>query len=72
MVVVYTNGRQDTEENLLLGMDFTDKDRYTSSDFLFPSPETGSGSRRWRETPGPYPDDGISLSLSLSLCKTGA
>lgn len=27
MVVVYTNGRQDTEENILLGMDFTDKDR---------------------------------------------
>ncbi|KAM6986490.1 protein phosphatase Slingshot homolog 1 [Aplochiton taeniatus] len=26
MVVVYTNGRQDTEENILLGMDFTDKD----------------------------------------------
>jgi len=27
MVVVYTNGCQDTEENMLLGMDFTDKDR---------------------------------------------
>ena len=27
MVVVYTNGRQDTEENILLGMDFTNKDR---------------------------------------------
>ncbi|CAB1318375.1 unnamed protein product [Coregonus sp. 'balchen'] len=27
MVVVYTSGRQDTEENILLGMDFTDKDR---------------------------------------------
>ncbi|XP_030231551.1 protein phosphatase Slingshot homolog 1 isoform X1 [Gadus morhua] len=26
MVVVYTNGRQDTEENILLGMDFTNKD----------------------------------------------
>lgn len=28
MVVVYTNGHQDTEENIVLGMDFTDKDRY--------------------------------------------
>lgn len=27
MVVVYTNGHQDTEENIVLGMDFTDKDR---------------------------------------------
>lgn len=27
MVVVYTNGRQDTEENILLGMDFSNKDR---------------------------------------------
>ncbi|KAJ3603933.1 hypothetical protein NHX12_028674, partial [Muraenolepis orangiensis] len=26
MVVVYTNGRQDTEENILLGLDFTNKD----------------------------------------------
>lgn len=26
MVVVYTNGRQDTEENILLGVDFTSKD----------------------------------------------
>lgn len=28
MVVVYTSGRQDTEENILLGMDFTNKDWY--------------------------------------------
>uniref|UniRef100_A0A3B4XIP0 Slingshot protein phosphatase 1 n=1 Tax=Seriola lalandi dorsalis TaxID=1841481 RepID=A0A3B4XIP0_SERLL len=27
MVVIYTNGHQDTEENIVLGMDFTDKDR---------------------------------------------
>lgn len=27
MVVVYTSGRQDTEENILLGIDFSDKDR---------------------------------------------
>uniref|UniRef100_A0A8C5HL00 Protein phosphatase Slingshot homolog 1 n=1 Tax=Gouania willdenowi TaxID=441366 RepID=A0A8C5HL00_GOUWI len=26
MVVIYTNGHQDTEENVVLGMDFTDKD----------------------------------------------
>uniref|UniRef100_A0A671XFJ0 Protein phosphatase Slingshot homolog 1 n=1 Tax=Sparus aurata TaxID=8175 RepID=A0A671XFJ0_SPAAU len=26
MVVIYTNGHQDTEENIVLGMDFTDKD----------------------------------------------
>lgn len=26
MVVVYTSGRQDTEENILLGVDFTSKD----------------------------------------------
>ncbi|XP_051552618.1 protein phosphatase Slingshot homolog 1-like isoform X1 [Myxocyprinus asiaticus] len=26
MVVVYTNGHEDTEENILLGMDFTEKD----------------------------------------------
>lgn len=28
MVVVYTSGRQDTEENILLGIDFTNKDWY--------------------------------------------
>lgn len=28
MVVIYTNGHQDTEENIVLGMDFTDKDRW--------------------------------------------
>lgn len=27
MVVIYTNGHQDTEENIVVGMDFTDKDR---------------------------------------------
>ena len=27
MVVIYTNGHQDTEENIVLGMDFTDKDK---------------------------------------------
>lgn len=27
MVVIYTSGHQDTEENIVLGMDFTDKDR---------------------------------------------
>lgn len=27
MVVIYTKGHQDTEENIVLGMDFTDKDR---------------------------------------------
>lgn len=27
MVVIYTTGHQDTEENVVLGMDFTDKDR---------------------------------------------
>lgn len=27
MVVVYTSGRQDTEENILLGIDFSNKDR---------------------------------------------
>uniref|UniRef100_A0A8C4I645 Protein phosphatase Slingshot homolog 1 n=1 Tax=Dicentrarchus labrax TaxID=13489 RepID=A0A8C4I645_DICLA len=26
MIVIYTNGHQDTEENIVLGMDFTDKD----------------------------------------------
>ncbi|MEQ2180577.1 Protein transport protein ssh1, partial [Goodea atripinnis] len=26
MVVLYTSGRQDTEENILLGIDFTNKD----------------------------------------------
>ncbi|XP_067294844.1 protein phosphatase Slingshot homolog 1 [Pseudorasbora parva] len=31
MVVVYTNGRQDTEETILLGMDFTDKDSKSCS-----------------------------------------
>ncbi|XP_016305667.1 protein phosphatase Slingshot homolog 1-like [Sinocyclocheilus anshuiensis] len=31
MMVVYTNGRQDTEENILLGMDFTDKDSKSCS-----------------------------------------
>lgn len=31
MVVVYTNGRQDTEENILLGMDFSNKDRWLQS-----------------------------------------
>lgn len=28
MVVVYTSGREDTEENILLGIDFTSKDWY--------------------------------------------
>lgn len=27
MVVIYTSGHQDTEENIVVGMDFTDKDR---------------------------------------------
>lgn len=27
MVIVSTNGRQDTEENVVLGMDFSDSDR---------------------------------------------
>ncbi|KAJ8263659.1 hypothetical protein COCON_G00161160 [Conger conger] len=31
MVVVYTNGRQDTEENILLGMDFINKDSKSCS-----------------------------------------
>ncbi|KAL4636131.1 hypothetical protein GN956_G13261 [Arapaima gigas] len=31
MVVVYTSGRQDTEENILLGMDFTNKDSKSCS-----------------------------------------
>ncbi|XP_051521344.1 protein phosphatase Slingshot homolog 1-like [Myxocyprinus asiaticus] len=31
MVVVYTNGREDTEENILLGMDFTDNDSKSCS-----------------------------------------
>nr|XP_057907196.1 protein phosphatase Slingshot homolog 1 isoform X1 [Doryrhamphus excisus] len=31
MVVIYTNGHQDTEENIVLGMDFTDKDRKSCS-----------------------------------------
>uniref|UniRef100_A0A8C1GZT3 Protein phosphatase Slingshot homolog 1 n=1 Tax=Cyprinus carpio TaxID=7962 RepID=A0A8C1GZT3_CYPCA len=31
MVVVYTNGHQDTEENMLLGIDFTDKDSKSCS-----------------------------------------
>lgn len=29
MVVIYTSGHQDTEENIVLGMDFTDKDRWS-------------------------------------------
>lgn len=33
MVVIYTSGHQDTEENIVLGMDFTDKDR-SVSDFI--------------------------------------
>lgn len=28
MVVVSTNGRQDTEESIVLGMDFSSNDRY--------------------------------------------
>ncbi|KAM9306625.1 protein phosphatase Slingshot homolog 1 [Pholidichthys leucotaenia] len=31
MVVIYTSGHQDTEENIVLGMDFTDKDSKTCS-----------------------------------------
>ncbi|XP_072311561.1 protein phosphatase Slingshot homolog 1 [Eucyclogobius newberryi] len=31
MVVIYTNGHQDTEENIVLGMDFADKDSKTCS-----------------------------------------
>lgn len=29
MVVVSTNGRQDTEESIVLGMDFSSNDRYS-------------------------------------------
>ncbi|XP_062268622.1 protein phosphatase Slingshot homolog 1 [Platichthys flesus] len=31
MVVIYTNGHQDTEENIVLGMDFTEKDNKNCS-----------------------------------------
>ncbi|XP_034048675.1 protein phosphatase Slingshot homolog 1 isoform X2 [Thalassophryne amazonica] len=31
MVVIYTNGNQDTEENIVVGMDFTDKDSKSCS-----------------------------------------
>lgn len=34
MVVVSTNGRQDTEESIVLGMDFVSSDRYTFSVLL--------------------------------------
>ncbi|XP_030005693.1 protein phosphatase Slingshot homolog 1 isoform X2 [Sphaeramia orbicularis] len=36
MVVIYTNGHQDTEENIVLGMDFTDKDRSCSIGMVLP------------------------------------
>ncbi|XP_062873561.1 protein phosphatase Slingshot homolog 1 [Trichomycterus rosablanca] len=36
MVVVYTSGRQDTEENILLGMDFSNKDRSCSIGMVLP------------------------------------
>ncbi|XP_039627758.1 protein phosphatase Slingshot homolog 1 isoform X1 [Polypterus senegalus] len=36
MVVVYTNGRQDTEENILLGMDFTSKERCCTIGMVLP------------------------------------
>lgn len=32
MVVVSTNGRQDTEESIVLGMDFSSNDRYLDTD----------------------------------------
>lgn len=35
MVVVSTNGRQDTEESIVLGMDFVSSDRYTFSVLLW-------------------------------------
>ncbi|XP_033846256.1 protein phosphatase Slingshot homolog 1 [Periophthalmus magnuspinnatus] len=31
MIIIYTNGHQDTEENIVLGMDFADKDSKTCS-----------------------------------------
>uniref|UniRef100_A0A3Q2PKW8 protein-serine/threonine phosphatase n=1 Tax=Fundulus heteroclitus TaxID=8078 RepID=A0A3Q2PKW8_FUNHE len=36
MVVVYTSGRQDTEENILLGIDFTNKDKSCSIGMVLP------------------------------------
>lgn len=36
MVVVYTSGRQDTEENILLGMDFSTSDRSCSIGMVLP------------------------------------
>ena len=38
MVVVYTSGRQDTEENILLGVDFSSKER--SQLINIPPPQT--------------------------------
>ncbi|NWI67386.1 SSH1 phosphatase, partial [Todus mexicanus] len=42
MVVVYSSGRQDTEENILLGVDFSSKERYqVLTGFLFPLSVSG-------------------------------
>lgn len=35
MVVIYTNGHQGTEEDIVLGMDFADKDRYNICSYAF-------------------------------------
>lgn len=37
MVVVYTSGRQDTEENILLGIDFNNKEGYKEAHLKRPT-----------------------------------
>lgn len=56
MVVVSTNGRQDTEESIVLGMDFSSNDRYGTTEgrmrkplFKQPTPVTF-----WVITKTPY------------------
>uniref|UniRef100_A0A3B4FS61 Protein phosphatase Slingshot homolog 1 n=1 Tax=Pundamilia nyererei TaxID=303518 RepID=A0A3B4FS61_9CICH len=55
MVVIYTTGHQDTEENVVLGMDFTDKDKNCSIGMVLPL---------WSDTNIHLDGDGFSVSTA--------
>uniref|UniRef100_A0A3Q4G736 Protein phosphatase Slingshot homolog 1 n=1 Tax=Neolamprologus brichardi TaxID=32507 RepID=A0A3Q4G736_NEOBR len=55
MVVIYTTGHQDTEENVVLGMDFIDKDKNCSIGMVLPL---------WSDTNIHLDGDGFSVSTA--------
>ncbi|KAI4889353.1 hypothetical protein NFI96_010281 [Prochilodus magdalenae] len=61
MVVVYTSGRQDTEENILLGMDFSNKDSKSCS--------IGMVLPLWSDTKIHLDGDGSALQVLHKACE---